>query len=192
MTARPTPRVAALAAVLAALFFTTACPKKPVPPPPEPTPVEEPPPPPPPVKEVEPEPEITKPAPEPVESSDLDEMIRRQNETRGILKTVYFQFDEYDLQPDAIATLKANADWIKKNTRYRVVVEGHCDERGTIEYNLELGAKRAKAVVDYLANLGVDAGRLRTISYGEERPANPGHDEAAWSKNRRAEFTLEK
>ena len=73
-----------------------------------------------------------------------------------------------------------------------MVIEGHCDERGTIEYNLELGAKRAKAVLDYVASLGVDAGRMRTISYGEERPVDPGHDETAWGKNRRAEFTLEK
>lgn len=108
------------------------------------------------------------------------------------LKTIYFDFDKYELRQDTIATLKNNASWIKSHSKFKVLVEGHCDERGTIEYNLELGAKRAHAVQEYLINLGVERSRLRTISYGEERPVNPGHDEGAWAKNRRAEFTLEK
>ena len=109
----------------------------------------------------------------------------------GVLKTVYFEFDKSDLTDETRALLRANADWLKQNARYSYVVEGHCDERGTIEYNLALGQRRAQAVRDYMASLGVDASRARTVSYGEERPADYGHTEAAWAKNRRAEFVIE-
>jgi peptidoglycan-associated lipoprotein len=77
---------------------------------------------------------------------------------------------------------------MRENGDASVLIQGHCDERGTVEYNLALGEKRAKAARDYLVDLGISADRIRTISYGEERPANPGHDESAWSQNRRAEF----
>jgi peptidoglycan-associated lipoprotein len=77
------------------------------------------------------------------------------------------------------------------NSQEKIVIEGHCDERGTAEYNIALGERRAKSVKRYLINLGVDSSQLSTISYGEERPADPGHNEAAWAKNRRAEFVIQ-
>jgi peptidoglycan-associated lipoprotein len=109
----------------------------------------------------------------------------------GVLKTVYFEFDKSDLSDEARMVLRANADFLKANGSVGVAVEGHCDERGTIEYNLALGQRRAQAVKDYLASLGVGAVRIRTVSYGEERPVAFGHDEAAWAQNRRAEFVAE-
>ena len=106
------------------------------------------------------------------------------------LKEVYFGYDRYDLDTEARATLKANADWLKANVAVRVEVEGHCDERGTSEYNLALGAKRSQAVKDYLATLGVAASRLSTISYGEELPVCKEQNEECWQKNRRARFVI--
>lgn len=104
------------------------------------------------------------------------------------LGTVYFPFDSYSLTGEARSALKGNADWLKANPSARVQIEGHCDERGTTEYNMALGDRRANAVKSYLAKLGIDKGRMETISYGEERPSDPGHDEAAWGRNRRAVF----
>ncbi|MBP7147145.1 MAG: peptidoglycan-associated lipoprotein Pal [Acidobacteria bacterium] len=107
------------------------------------------------------------------------------------LRTVYFDYDSFDLSSDAMGVLEENARWLRAHTGTRVVLEGHCDERGTTEYNLDLGAKRARAVRDHLVRLGVAAAQLDTISYGEERPAETGGNEAAWSKNRRVEFRAE-
>lgn len=104
------------------------------------------------------------------------------------LQTVYFDYDSYDLRPDALATLERNADKIKQVPGVIIQVEGHCDERGTQEYNLALGEKRALAVRQHLIRLGVSGDRIITISYGEEDPVDYGHTEAAWAKNRRAEF----
>ncbi len=109
---------------------------------------------------------------------------------RGVLATVHFGFDSARLTDAALATLEANARWLREHPRFRVIVEGHCDERGTTEYNLNLGARRARAIRDHLVRLGIDAERIETISYGEERPVDPGHGEAAWAKNRRGEFRL--
>lgn len=108
-----------------------------------------------------------------------------------VLRTIYFDLDKSDLRADALEALAANAMWLKGNPTFKVVLEGHCDERATNEYNMALGDRRAAAAKDYLANAGIDAGRLRTVSYGEERPAEPGHTEEAWAKNRRVEFVLE-
>lgn len=105
-------------------------------------------------------------------------------------KTVYFAFDDYTLNADAQSSLQGLADHLKQSGKSVVQIEGHCDERGSIEYNLALGERRAQSVKNYLSQLGIDAARLSTISYGEEKPAVDGHDEAAWGKNRRAEFTL--
>jgi peptidoglycan-associated lipoprotein len=188
------PYASALLLVLfaAAALLATGCRKKQEPVvTPEPPPVEKPPALP--QEEVKPPPLAEPPEPEPpVEVVDIDAIMRDQNTNRSYLKTVYFDFDKYDLRPDTIATLKSNAGWIKENTQFKIVVEGHCDERGTIEYNLELGSKRARAVIDYLASLGVSRSRMRPVSYGEERPVDLGHDETAWAKNRRGDFTLEK
>lgn len=106
------------------------------------------------------------------------------------LKDIHFDFDRYDLRADARATLKANADWLKANASARVEIEGHCDERGTNEYNLALGAKRAQAAKDYLVTLGIAAGRLSTISYGEELPVCKEKTEECWQNNRRARFVV--
>ena len=130
--------------------------------------------------------------PETDTSAELDETIRRQNSTREFVKTVYFDYDKAELRDDQVPVLRANAAWLKNNPGFRVIVEGHCDERGTIEYNLALGEKRAQKVLSYLVDLGVPAALLRANTYGKERPADAGHDEDAWAKNRRGEFSLEK
>jgi peptidoglycan-associated lipoprotein len=106
------------------------------------------------------------------------------------LKDVYFDYDRYDLNADARTILRANADWLKGNPNARVEIEGHCDDRGTNEYNLALGAKRAQAAREYLATLGVAAARLSTISYGEEIPVCREQDEGCWKQNRRARFVI--
>jgi peptidoglycan-associated lipoprotein len=98
---------------------------------------------------------------------------------------VFFGFDKYDLAGEARRTLELQAAWLKKYPQYKVVVEGHADERGTREYNLALGERRANSVKDYLIALGIDPSRIETISYGKERPVALGHDEESWSKNRR-------
>lgn len=109
----------------------------------------------------------------------------------GPLKDVNFAFDSAELSESAKATLKANAEYLKANAGVKAQVEGHCDERGTNEYNMALGNRRATAAQKYLRGLGVEANRLSTVSYGEELPLDPGHDEAAWAKNRRAHFKVE-
>lgn len=106
------------------------------------------------------------------------------------MQTAYFPYDSYKLTGAARTAIQANADWLKANPSASVQVEGHCDERGTTEYNLALGERRANAAMDYLVKLGVERSRLSTISYGEERPSVQGSDESAWSKNRRAEFVV--
>ena len=108
----------------------------------------------------------------------------------GPLKEVYFAFDSFDLRPDARATLKTNADWLKANPSTRVEIEGHTDERGTNEYNLALGAKRAQAAKDYLVSLGIPADRLSTISNGEELQVCKEQTEDCWQKNRRDRFVI--
>jgi peptidoglycan-associated lipoprotein len=108
----------------------------------------------------------------------------------GPLRDIYYSFDSYKLDATAKATLASNAEWLKANDGSAVQVEGHCDERGTNEYNMVLGANRARAAADYLRSLGVPAASLSTVSYGEELPVDPAHNEAAWSKNRRAHFKV--
>ncbi len=110
--------------------------------------------------------------------------------TQGVLQAIRFDFDKYDLKPEAIRTLGDNASKIKQYAQFKVRVEGNCDERGTVEYNLALGEKRARAGRDYLVSLGIPTQRLRIISYGKERPADQGHNEDAWSKNRRDDFVF--
>jgi peptidoglycan-associated lipoprotein len=109
-------------------------------------------------------------------------------EEDGVLKDVHFAYDSYELDGSARDVLAANAEWLKENKRARTEIEGHCDERGTVEYNLALGAKRAKAVKDYLVTLGVAAERLSTISYGEELPLCRDASEQCYARNRRVHF----
>jgi peptidoglycan-associated lipoprotein len=106
------------------------------------------------------------------------------------VKDVYFGFDRYDLTEEGRTTLKANADWLKRNPASRVQIEGHCDERGTADYNLALGAKRAQTAKDYLVSLGIGVDRLSTISYGEEIPVCREQTEECWVQNRRARFVI--
>ncbi len=103
---------------------------------------------------------------------------------------VYFDFDKYNLKPLAQTTLKNGAPAYMKYPDYKLVVEGHCDERGTAEYNLALGQKRADEAAKFLVDLGIQKDRIKTISYGKEMPVDKGHDEAAWAKNRRAHFVV--
>jgi len=103
---------------------------------------------------------------------------------------VNFDYDKYNLKPLAQSILKAAAPAYLKYTEYKLVVEGHCDERGTVEYNLALGEKRAAEAAKYLVDLGIAKDRIKTISYGKEMPLDKGHDEAAWAKNRRARFVI--
>ncbi|MCX5803108.1 MAG: OmpA family protein [Proteobacteria bacterium] len=105
-----------------------------------------------------------------------------------VLKDVNFDFDKYNIRPGDAEILKQNLDWFKASANKKVRIEGNCDERGTVEYNLVLGQKRADSTKGYLINLGVDGKLLGTISYGKEKPVDPGHNEAAWAKNRRAHF----
>ena len=104
------------------------------------------------------------------------------------LRDVHFAFDKYDIDAVAAEILRANSDWLKANAGVRVQVEGHCDERGTNEYNMVLGAKRAQAVYDFMRAQGVAAVRMSTISYGEELALDPASNPVAWAKNRRAHF----
>lgn len=174
--------------VLGLILFAPGCKKK--------TPQDEPaqPPAPPPVEEpVEKPVEVEPPKSFETEKPEVKVMeptIAELNRS-GVLKTVYFGYDRYDLTDDTRRQIQANAGWLNTNSKYKVVVQGHCDERGTIEYNLALGERRARAVRDYMVDLGVSASRVRIVSYGEEKPAVSGHTESAWSKNRRAQFVIE-
>jgi peptidoglycan-associated lipoprotein len=122
--------------------------------------------------------------------SSLDALRRGETPAGGPLKDVNFDFDSAALSETARATLRANADWLKSNSAARVQIEGHCDERGTAEYNMALGAKRAQAAMDYLTTLGIAANRLSTISYGEEIPVCKEKTEECWARNRRARFVV--
>jgi peptidoglycan-associated lipoprotein len=104
--------------------------------------------------------------------------------------TVNFDFDKSDLTPEGRAILADNARKLEQNPEVFIRLEGHCDERGTVEYNLALGERRARSVRDYLVNFGISPGRMTVISYGKERPVDPGQNESAWAKNRRAEFVI--
>ena len=110
--------------------------------------------------------------------------------TAFVNEDVHFAFDSSLLDVDAERILEQKAAWLQDNGDATVQIEGHCDERGTSAYNLALGERRANSVQEYLTVLGVDPSRLSTISYGEEQPLDPGHDEAAWSRNRRARFVI--
>ena len=120
----------------------------------------------------------------------LDDLQKGGTAGAGPLKDVFFAFDRSDLSAEARSILKANSDWLKANPAAQVQIEGHCDERGTVEYNLALGSKRAQASKDYLETLGVPANRLSMISYGEEIPVCRENSDSCWEKNRRARFIV--
>jgi peptidoglycan-associated lipoprotein len=178
------------ALVVMSLALGGCAPKKPpvarpLPPPPPTTP-EAPPPPAPPAPVAE-RPVVTPPpiAEDPMASRSIDDLNRDSP-----MRIVYFGYDTAELSAEARAALDANAAVLKKYPAWTVTIEGHCDERGTAEYNLALGERRAAAAQSYLVALGVPTSRVKTVSYGKEFPFDPGHDEAAWAKNRRAHFVI--
>lgn len=125
------------------------------------------------------------------ESSVLPEPIRGKSAYAiDELKAIYFEFDSAELLDPAKEQLRQNAEWLKANRSVHIQLEGHCDERGTAEYNYALGQRRADAARMFLIQEGIEPGRLHTISYGAERPADPNHNEIAWARNRRVEFKV--
>ncbi|HUJ14601.1 MAG TPA: peptidoglycan-associated lipoprotein Pal [Thermoanaerobaculia bacterium] len=134
---------------------------------------------------VQPQPSVT------VETlpTDVDELNKVVHD-KGYLQDAFFAFDDSTLSASAQSALQASATWLKQNAQYNLLIEGHCDERGTEQYNLALGDRRANTAKDYLVALGVDASRIRTVSYGEERPFDPGHTEEAWAQNRRDHLVI--
>ena len=128
--------------------------------------------------------------PEPITSEDIGSKSLDDINRESPLRPVYFDYDSSEINTQAQTSLNGNAELLKKFATWVITIEGHCDERGTAEYNLALGERRALAAREYLVSLGIPADRLRTVSYGKEFPFDPGHDESAWSKNRRAHFVI--
>ena len=119
------------------------------------------------------------------------EALNRWAQERGYIRDAFYNYDEATLDGAAQDALQTSATWLKgEGSGYNVLIEGHCDERGTEQYNLALGDRRANTAKDYLVTLGINSGRIRTVSYGEERPFDDGHDDSAWAKNRRAHIVL--
>src|SRR6185369_12481873 len=172
---RRMPRIAtlALAALLFGMLAGLGCSSRKqvttadtTPPPPPPTETNTPPPPP---------------------SEPPSETTAETNTATG-LEDAFFDYDAADIRNDAKDALTNNGKYLSSHGSSNIVIEGHCDERGSVEYNLALGERRARAAKDFLVSYGVPATRLTTISYGKERPFDAGHDESAWAKNRRAHF----
>ncbi len=133
------------------------------------------------------------PAPAPQPADPLEGDLASVNEylrSQGMLGDVYYAYDSADLSAEARQRLAANARFFNEHPAFEALIEGHCDERGTPEYNLALGERRASSARSYLTSLGVDGSRLRTITYGEERPACTESEESCWSQNRRAHFMV--
>ncbi len=132
------------------------------------------------------------PAPAPVASTAEEGLPRDLNELnrRGYLKDVFFDFDKYNIRTDQKPEANQDGSWLDKWANVKILIEGHCDERGTAAYNMALGEKRASTVREYLETLGVKPDRIQIISYGKERPFAQGHDEEAWAQNRRDHFVI--
>jgi peptidoglycan-associated lipoprotein len=184
MTRKPTTLIAIAVLAAGTFFFGAGCKKKP------PTTTEETRPP------VEAPPPAATPVAPPTTapSGDVQQEVLSQDlaelNRKGYLQDAYFDYDQADLRDDARTALAANAEWLKKFPSIQLLVEGHCDERGTNEYNLALGDRRANAAKEYLASLGVDGSRVRTVSYGEERPFCNESAESCWQQNRRGHFVI--
>lgn len=151
-------------------------------------------------QEVAPSP-IPPPAPEtakqpsPTETANIKEAAGEQSSLMGAtakspVSDINFDFDSSSIRPDAREILKVNADYLLNHRVSSIVVEGHCDEKGTAEYNMALGQRRAQETKNYLVNLGINESIIKTISYGKERPLDPASNEEAWAKNRRAHFVI--
>jgi peptidoglycan-associated lipoprotein len=128
-----------------------------------------------------------------VEAAKAEEMERAKMAAMQMFmnEDIYFEFDSSVLLPQTRDVLTRKADWLRESPNASIIIEGHCDERGTNAYNIALGDRRAESTKAYLVDLGIDELRLTTISYGEERPVDPGHNEEAWAKNRRVHFVVE-
>ena len=184
-------RVSAVLVAIVVAAGISACAKKkppvarPIPPPPAaaPDPGGVPPAPPEPVRETPIPPEPL--ASDPLTATDIDEINKNSP-----FQPIFYGFDSAEVAGDAQKVLNANAEILRKYPTWVITIEGHSDERGTAEYNLALGERRAVAARTYLVSLGIPADRLKTVSYGKEFPFDPGHDEAAWAKNRRAHFVV--
>jgi peptidoglycan-associated lipoprotein len=148
------------------------------------------------VQTSDPSPSLPPPAPQESSLPDADplagdlESVNRYVVDQGLLVPVYFDYDRSELREDARSSLQRNAAFMKAHPQFVVTIEGHCDERGTIEYNLDLGQLRASSVRAYLSGLGVQRQQLQTVSYGREKPFCAGSGEACWSSNRRAHFAI--
>ncbi|MEW6440316.1 MAG: peptidoglycan-associated lipoprotein Pal [bacterium] len=144
------------------------------------------------VTETEPRPAVEPEAPavEPAPEAAPEEMSA-EAKAQSQLQDVFFDFDKYNIRTDARDTLRMDYEVLQTVPDASIQIEGHCDERGTSEYNLALGQRRADAAKDYLVGLGMSGGKISTISYGKERPIDPGHDEAAWAQNRRAHIAIQ-
>lgn len=184
-------RFAVLTTVVLLAATITACAKKapaPAPPPPPPPPPTQPAPPPPPPP---PPPPAPAPAPKPLTE---DEIFARKSldelNAEKPLGDVFFALDSFELSPTSRQALQKNVTWMQRWTSTKISVEGHCDSRGTAEYNLALGEKRATAVREYLISLGIDSGRISTVSKGKETPFCTEENEACWSQNRRGHFLI--
>ena len=140
--------------------------------------------------ETQPESEAAEQPAAPVEEVTETPQVETPAIKMPVLGDVFFEFDQTKLTDEGKQALTENARQLKEGGMMAIIIEGHCDERGTNAYNLALGEKRANTAKEYLVSLGVDGARIQTISYGEERPFDQGHDEAAWSKNRRAHFVV--
>ena len=149
------------------------------------------PPPPPPPPPPTPSPPPPSPPPPDTSGQALRQYQEQMTADLKLVQSIYFDYDKSDLRKDALDALDSNAKLFQKYPQWKIRIEGNCDERGSNEYNLALGERRATSVQKYLIGLGIDAARLSTASYGEERPIDPGHDEAAWAKNRRDDFKIE-
>ena len=138
--------------------------------------------------EVTPPPGQTETTPETTEEAPPRPPAAEEDNVQGRLQDAFFDFDDASLRDDAKQALEADAKYMESRPRQNVIIEGHCDERGSVEYNLALGEKRARAAKEYLVSYGISGSRMTTISYGKERPFDSGHNEEAWAKNRRAHF----
>lgn len=172
-----------LVCILAFSFFLS-CRKK----------VEEAPPPPPQVKEQPKVEKVEKPPvvkePELTEEEIFMAKSLEEINKEAPLNMIHFDYDKYFIRDDAKPVLEENANWLNKFKSVKILIEGHCDERGTEEYNLALGEKRSKSTLDYLVSLGISQDRIEIISYGKSQPLDPGHNEIAWQKNRRSNFMI--
>jgi len=184
MKRRVSTRTIAALLGLAMLPFAVACPKK------TPTTTQEARPPVAAKPEATPVPPPPKAAPPSDETVDISVLDLETLNKKGYLTDAFFDFDQSDLREDARSTLAADAQWLKKHGSVQVLIEGHCDERGTAAYNLALGDRRANAAKEYLVSLGIDSSRVRTVSYGKERPFCTESDESCWQKNRRAHLVI--